>query len=120
MAVTNFRKGRRSSLIWMMSGMLVSSFLPYPSRAESWRSININAVVQQTIRGEVKGSNGEVLSGVTVAVKGKSTVSSTDNTGSFSISASVGDILEFKSVGYETKEVVISTNYVSVVLNYES
>lgn len=120
MAVTNFRKGRRSSLIWMMSGMLVSSFLPYPSRAESWRSININAVVQQTIRGEVKGSNGEILSGVTVAVKGKSTVSSTDNTGSFSISASVGDILEFKSVGYETKEVVISTNYVSVVLNYES
>ncbi|MES1215384.1 MAG: SusC/RagA family TonB-linked outer membrane protein [Bacteroidota bacterium] len=59
---------------------------------------------QRTISGRVLDANSIPLPGVTVAVKGKSTSTATNELGVFNITASTGDVLVFSSVGYENKE----------------
>src|SRR5690606_14565514 len=61
---------------------------------------------QQTTRnGVVKdASTGSGIVGATVAVKGTSNSTQTDATGSFSISASIGQTLVFSFIGYDPKE----------------
>src|SRR5690606_16422077 len=64
---------------------------------------------QQTTRnGVVKdASTGSGIVGATVAVKGTSNSTQTDATGSFSISASIGQTLVFSFIGYDPKEVAV-------------
>jgi len=59
------------------------------------------------VSGTVRGSKGELLPGVTVAVKGGKKTVSSDDKGNFSIEARDGAVLVFSSVGYETQEVKI-------------
>ncbi len=59
----------------------------------------------QTVTGTVKNEAGEALASVTVAVKGASTTTVTDNEGAFTINAPSGATLVFSSVGYATMEV---------------
>ena len=60
------------------------------------------------ITGHVADASGKSLTGVTVNVKGKNNSTKTDNSGNFSITADVGDVLVFTSVGYEKREQKIS------------
>src|SRR5690606_35555879 len=64
---------------------------------------------QETTRnGVVKdASTGREIGGVTVGVKGSNNSTQTDVTGSFSISASSGQTLVFRFVGYDPKEIVL-------------
>jgi len=54
------------------------------------------------------GDNGKPVSGVSVAVKGTKTGTSTDAQGRFSISAPANGTLVFSSVGYGTTEVPVN------------
>ena len=71
-------------------------------------------ILQQTniITGTVTDGNG-ILVGVTIAVKGKSISTITDEKGQFSIPAEVGDILVFSYIGY--KEVAVTVAVKSIV-----
>jgi TonB-dependent starch-binding outer membrane protein SusC len=60
------------------------------------------------VKGIVKGSDGEVIPGVNVTVKGKPGGSVTNDDGAFSINVNVGDVLVFTAVGYQSKEVIIT------------
>lgn len=63
----------------------------------------------KTITGHILDEvTGAGLPGATVAIKGGTTATVTNNTGDFSISASNGEILEISYTGYETKEVTVS------------
>lgn len=67
-----------------------------------------STIQQQTIliTGTVKDANG-VMPGVTISVKGKTTVSLTDSSGEFTINAEPTDILVFSFIGYKTLEMPI-------------
>ncbi len=61
-----------------------------------------------TITGKVTDSStGESLPGVSIVVKGTNRGTSTSIDGNYSINASVGDVLSYSFVGYETKEITV-------------
>jgi TonB-linked SusC/RagA family outer membrane protein len=76
---------------------------------------------ERTISGEVTGEGLAPLLGVTVALKGTSKSTVTNEQGKFSISASTGQTLSFTYVGYAGRDVVIGAgNSVSVNLTQSS
>ncbi len=83
----------------------------------SWT--NASSVLQNTVTGTVSGPDGP-LAGVTVSVVGSSVKASTDESGKFSISATVGSTLRFSYVGYESKEVTVAGNTMNVTLQSSS
>ncbi len=60
-----------------------------------------------TITGRVLNDQGEPLSGASVLVKNKSTGTSTDAQGHFSIEAQAGDVLIVSYIGFEQREIAI-------------
>ncbi len=65
------------------------------------------AIAQSVIRGTVKDGRGNPLPGVTVSVKGKSVATPTDVNGKFAIAADASNVLVFKFIGFETREVAV-------------
>jgi TonB-linked SusC/RagA family outer membrane protein len=65
-----------------------------------------------TVKGTVKDAKGLVIPGATVTVRGTSKVTATDANGVYSIAAAKDQVLEFSSVGYETKAIAIGGNTV--------
>jgi len=58
----------------------------------------------QTIKGVVNDSKGNALEGVTIKVVASKAVTTSSKNGSFSIAANTSDVLEFSSIGFETKK----------------
>ncbi|WP_181182386.1 SusC/RagA family TonB-linked outer membrane protein [Sphingobacterium lumbrici] len=72
---------------------------------------------QKTVTGTVKDANGETLSGVSIRVKNIQKSTSSDAEGKFTISANENDILVFRYIGYQPKEVAVGTsNNLSIIL----
>lgn len=63
---------------------------------------------QLNVSGKVT-DNATALPGVTVQVKGTSRGTSTDQNGAFSIAAAKGEVLVFRLIGYDAKEVVVAS-----------
>lgn len=81
----------------------------------------VSPVPLKIITGTVRDDKGNALAGVSVVVKGTTKGTSTATDGSFSIDASVGDVLEFSIVGYQTQTInVENTASVNVVMNIEA
>jgi len=74
---------------------------------------------QKTVTGRVSDDGNKLLAGVTVALKGKPSATTTTNeNGDFKLSALAGDILVFSFVGYEITETKVgSRNKIDVRLN---
>jgi TonB-linked SusC/RagA family outer membrane protein len=68
---------------------------------------------QEIIKGVVKDEQGDPLPGVSVLIKGTQKGVSTNFDGVFSLTASIGDVLVFSSLGFADEEVIITskTNY---------
>ncbi|MFB5946826.1 SusC/RagA family TonB-linked outer membrane protein [Albibacterium profundi] len=62
---------------------------------------------QQTITGKVVDSDGIVLPGVTVTIKGTTQGTSTDGDGTYQIQASPDDVLEFNLIGFIKQEELV-------------
>ncbi|MBK1440073.1 SusC/RagA family TonB-linked outer membrane protein [Parapedobacter sp. ISTM3] len=75
-------------------------------------------VKQQTITGTVtSAADGSPLSGVSVAVKGTSRGTATDDNGRYTISAATGETLLFSFLGYAAQEIIVGqSNTVNVQL----
>jgi TonB-linked SusC/RagA family outer membrane protein len=84
--------------------------------------LSISAWAQTIIKGTVYEADGKTpIVGCGVIVKGTTRGVATDNNGTYSIKANEGDVLEFISVGYETKRVTVGKETViNVTLNYEA
>ncbi|SMG46780.1 SusC/RagA family TonB-linked outer membrane protein [Sphingobacterium psychroaquaticum] len=72
-------------------------------------------VIQNQISGVVRDGNGPV-SGISVAVVGTNLGTQTDQSGRFSISAPTGSTLRFSAIGYQSKDVLATSNQVQVIL----
>lgn len=105
---------RKNALIWglALSALSTHTAIAHPVHV---KFENLYLAQQTSIQGVVTDSNGPIA-GVTVLVKDKNTVTSTNVSGNFNISAAVGDVLVFSLIGYESKEVVVSSTNMSVVL----
>ncbi|MEO6914577.1 MAG: TonB-dependent receptor [Chitinophagaceae bacterium] len=74
---------------------------------------NIPAKTFATITGKVTdGATREILNGVTVAIKGSTTATSTDAQGFYTISAATTDIIIFSFVGYVPQEIPVAARTV--------
>ncbi|WP_299666067.1 SusC/RagA family TonB-linked outer membrane protein [uncultured Polaribacter sp.] len=82
--------------------------------------LTFNFYAQQiTVKGKVSDSSGELL-GVNVQVKGSTKGTSTDLNGFYTLKALNGDVLIFSYLGYKTKEVVVNTSLIDVVLEEDA
>ena len=77
---------------------------------------------EMTVTGSVTdGSNGELMPGVTVQLKGTTSGTVTSIDGDFSLKAKVGDVLIFSFIGYVTQEFPISgAQAIAIKLESES
>lgn len=80
-------------------------------------SAGLYAQTGRTISGTVKDESGTPMPAVSVTVKETRKVVSTNATGQFTLEASNGNTLQFRYIGYQTKEVVVgSSNTINVNL----
>ncbi|MEO5998577.1 MAG: TonB-dependent receptor [Chitinophagaceae bacterium] len=71
-------------------------------------TVSAKVYIDTTIAGKVSSPTGEGLAGVSVAVKGTKTGTSTNKDGNFSITAPNDATLVFSSVGFESQELPVS------------
>ncbi|MEG9327942.1 TonB-linked outer membrane protein, SusC/RagA family [Salinimicrobium catena] len=69
--------------------------------------VQITFAQDRTVTGTVTDGDGMPLPGVNVLVKGTTSGTQTDFDGNYSVQASMGDILVFSYVGFETKQEVV-------------
>src|SRR5476651_761856 len=68
------------------------------------------AAAQQTISGVVTDSKGQPVSGASVQIKGTTTGVAANIDGKYTIKASAKAILTFKSIGFESRDVVVGNS----------
>ena len=75
---------------------------------------------QKTVTGRVSSEQGSALSGVSVVVRGTGTGATTNKDGNYSISASAGQVLQFRSIGTapEERAVTAESNVINVQLRH--
>ncbi|MFV5703794.1 TonB-dependent receptor domain-containing protein [Flavobacterium sp. XS2P12] len=73
-------------------------------------------IAAEIIKGRVVDDSGQPLPGVTILVKGTTKGTTTDADGNYTITAQIGDVLQFSYVGLETKSVTVTGNLVNVTL----
>ncbi|HEY0434406.1 MAG TPA: TonB-dependent receptor plug domain-containing protein, partial [Chitinophagaceae bacterium] len=72
--------------------------------------LTANVLAQQIIRGTLRSSTGEPLSGATITVKGTGRSVITDASGQFAIDAPVGSVLVASYIGYANQEISITNS----------
>lgn len=72
------------------------------------------------VKGKVTDENGDPLIGVTIVLKGTTNGVITDVDGFYSIDANKTQILRFSFLGYETKDVEVSSNKFNIALSPDS
>ncbi len=82
---------------WLSTVILLLSFL----------LVHVAFAQGNVIKGTVRSNEGTPLPGVTVSIKNTTHSTVTDQDGNFSITASPGQTLQFTSVSYAVKEVVV-------------
>mgnify|MGYP001815094684 CR=1 FL=1 len=73
-----------------------------------------NFLTAQEVSGAVLDDTSQPLPGVSVIVKNTSVGTVTDFNGRYSINANDGDILVFSYVGFDTQEIVVTSNTIDV------
>jgi iron complex outermembrane receptor protein len=79
--------------------------------------LTLNSFAQnQTIKGVVSDSKGNALEGVTIKVAASKTVATSNKNGSFTIVANTNDVIEFSSIGFESKKQLAVGNSMNIIL----
>lgn len=91
---------------------LVGNYIGVAKNTESMPNLKIGEASNSyaiQINGLVRDASGQPLIGVSVQVKGTKTGTTTNRNGQFTISADLGDVLIFSYIGFNTKEVTLSS-----------
>ena len=78
--------------------------------------LSFGARAQQAINGSLRSPSGDPVAGATITVKGTNKSVVSDNAGRFTINASVGNILDISSVGFQAKEVTVTGTDINEIL----
>ena len=110
---------RKTLLLSVALGCMVQTSFASSNAAsvrKLYPALNKGGVFNQNqISGTVSSTSGPIA-GVTVTVVGTTSVSQTDESGTFTITAAKGSTLRFSAIGYVSQEIVSSGNRLSVVL----
>ncbi|OYQ38251.1 hypothetical protein CHU92_05945 [Flavobacterium cyanobacteriorum] len=85
----------RSKFTWIMALFMVLTF-------------NLSFAQEKTVTGTVSDDAGQPLPGVSILVRGTNKSTTTDFDGNYSISVSVGQVLEFSFVGFTSQSATIT------------
>lgn len=117
---------KRSTLkqsLWISSALLLISnstlatpyLIPTHPNSIEW---SISTRQDKSIKGTVRDANsGTPLTGVTIKVLGKSSATSTNQSGNFEINAAVNDVLEVSYVGYLKAEFTVTAGTTSLIID---
>ncbi len=72
---------------------------------------------KQNIKGRITDNRGNTLEGVTIKAVSSKTNSISEKNGTYSINASMNEVLEFSFVGFDTKKMIANSNTINVTLN---
>jgi iron complex outermembrane receptor protein len=78
------------------------------------------AAQTQTIKGKITDSKGNALEGVTIKLANSKTNAISAKNGTYSINASINDVLEYSYIGFEGKRQTILSNEVNISLTSSS
>ena len=79
--------------------------------------LTLNSFAQnQTIKGVVSDSKGNALEGVTIKVVASKNVTTSNKNGSFTIVANTNDVIEFSSIGFESKKQLAVGGSMNIIL----
>lgn len=92
------------SLTYLLKGMTI---ILQKRAAPTFLDIVVDRVVNIDLTGLVTDKDGGPIPGVTVSVKNRSAATATDVNGKFSIRVDQGEILVFRMIGYESREVTV-------------
>ncbi|MBD1431952.1 SusC/RagA family TonB-linked outer membrane protein [Sphingobacterium sp. DN00404] len=111
---------RKSLLFSVALGLIASAGTVAGAASPTARaaSLFLDNTVQNVIKGRVTGADG-AIAGATVSVVEGATSVFTDDNGNFSINAPIGATLRFSYVGYQPRDIVVSSNTINVVLQVE-
>jgi len=110
-------KIKSNKLLWVLMALSTTSISVH---ADTF-SFSENALIsQEQLQGKVLGKDGEPLVGATVINQRTKVSSQTNSTGSFSINATIGDLLSVSYIGYKTLTYKVENNSKpEIVLNSE-
>jgi TonB-linked SusC/RagA family outer membrane protein len=99
----------------MKEKQLTTRFIAPPDRRRLWGGLMVmimlflttSVFAQKQISGKITDETGSGLPGVTVAVKGTSTGTTTDINGNYKLSVPAGSTLQVSYTGYDTKNVEV-------------
>ncbi|QEK51393.1 SusC/RagA family TonB-linked outer membrane protein [Pedobacter aquae] len=83
-------------------------------------TLSLKTLAQQSISGQVKDDAGLGIPGVYISVKNGKNTTLTDIDGNFKITANVGETLVVKSLGYTTKEILVTQATSSLQIQLET
>jgi TonB-linked SusC/RagA family outer membrane protein len=126
----NIKKQQLSEVLAQLRGQtslqfkLVGNYIGVAENSENMPALSLSASENGKpikITGYVRDATGQPISGVSVLVKGTKIATSTNTAGQFSIEANLGDVLEFSYLGFNKKEVTVSSPAaLSVLLDEDS
>ena len=82
--------------------------------------LSIHGFAQNIVRGTLRTSAGEALAGATITVKGMNTTVVSDSSGQFTIDAPMGSTLVITSIGYQMKEITVTSSTITETLDIEA
>lgn len=85
----------------------------------AFSTLNV-AAQTQTIKGKITDNKGNALEGVTIKLANSKTNAISAKNGTYSISASINDVLEFSYIGFENKRQTVLSSEVNISLNASS
>lgn len=102
-------QNKKSSLSWLrmsgtsatvfMLGIVLQLMLSLPAAAQ-----------ERILRGRVTGEGGTPLVGASISIKGSNKGTTSDNSGTFSLTVTQGNVLVVSAVGYTTREVAVGAD----------
>ncbi|MGZ4023335.1 MAG: carboxypeptidase-like regulatory domain-containing protein, partial [Flavisolibacter sp.] len=102
----NRSKGKKQRVKGVLLSLLMMICLQYPAWSQG-----------RLVSGIVRSAGGEMLSGVSVKIKGTSRGTTTDQQGAFRLSLNAGEqTLVFSYLGYREEEVAATTDALAVTL----
>jgi uncharacterized protein YfaS (alpha-2-macroglobulin family) len=101
----------KNELIWFGFNFNRSGFVSYKKQI-----INKHSNLKSMVWGIVTDENNEPLPGVNINIKGTTRGVSTDADGFYSLNAAMGETLIFSYIGFESKEVKITTQNIDTTL----
>jgi hypothetical protein len=79
-----------------------------------------DSLAKITITGVITGNDGVLLPGATIVIQNTSFGVQTDEKSTYAIKANLGDVLEFSYLGYQTANVIVSSNIINIQLSNEN